>query len=83
MADDADDKRSAKSAKRPEVANPNLDARTISYLKKLRKSGLHGKKLGTVARILITDQIKHLIAIGALKMEFYEGGDELDGDEED
>jgi hypothetical protein len=64
------------SKKKSDPINPNLPPRTVRYLKRLTRSGLHGKTVSTVARILIQDQIKTLIREGALKMEFAEDDDD-------
>jgi hypothetical protein len=61
--------------------NLNLSRHTVRYLKRLKRSGLHGNKIGIVARTLVQDQIKALIQQGALRMEFDE--DESDDDEAD
>ena len=61
--------------------NLNLPRQTVRYLQMLRRSGLHGKQLGVVARTLVQDQIKALIREGALKMEF-DMGEPSDEDEE-
>jgi hypothetical protein len=69
--------------KGPEPVNPSLSKHTVTYLRKLRRTGLHGNSIGAVARTLIQDQIKALIREGSLKMDFFEdedvGGD-TDGD---
>ncbi len=64
--------------KKKDAVNPNLKRDTIRYLKQLKRSGLHGDALGTVARTLIQDQIKLLISHGALRMEFSFDDDEPD-----
>jgi hypothetical protein len=65
--------------KKKESTNPNLPQHTYRYLRRLTKTGLHGKTVGAVTRTLIQDQIKLLIAAGALRWEF---SDEIDeGDE--
>jgi hypothetical protein len=56
--------------KKTEPINPSLSPQTVRYLKRLSKSGLHGKTPSEVARILIQDQIKTLIREGAITMEF-------------
>ena len=62
--------------KKADQVSPNLSAHTIKYLKRLTKTGVHGKTITTVARTLIQDQIKLLIVQGALRWEFDDG----DGD---
>jgi hypothetical protein len=64
----------------PEPINPGLSAHTVMYLRKLRRSGLHGNSLAAVARTLIQDQIKALIREGSIKMDFFE--DEESGEED-
>lgn len=67
--------------KKIEPVNPSLSRHTVRYLKRLKRSGLHGATIGTVARTLIQDQIKLLIAQGALPMEF--SVDDAGEDDED
>ena len=69
--------------KKKDAINPNLPPETVRYLKQLKRSGLHGKALGTIARILIQDQIKLLIAQGSLRMEFSVGDDDSDDTEDE
>ena len=66
--------------KAPEQINPSLSRQTRRYLRKLKRSGVHGTTESAVARTLIQDQIKLLIVQGALKMEFADD-DEEDGDD--
>ena len=73
MADSAD-------KKKIEPVNPSLSRHTVLYLRRLKRSGLHGGSIGAVARTLIQDQIKALIREGSLTMEFFE--DEDGGEEE-
>lgn len=58
--------------KKPEQVNPSLSPHTVKYLRRLTKTGVHGKTVSTVARTLIQDQIKLLIQQGALRWEFDE-----------
>jgi hypothetical protein len=67
--------------KKIEAINPSLSRHTVRYLKRLKRSGLHGATIGTVARTLIQDQIKLLIQQGVLPMEF--SVDDREGDEEE
>ncbi|MEN6541386.1 hypothetical protein [Parvibaculum sp.] len=60
--------------------NLNLSRQTVRYLHTLKRSGLHGNKIGVVARTLVQDQIKSLIQQGVLRMEFDPGDD---GDDDD
>jgi hypothetical protein len=72
----------AQKAKRgPEPVNPSLSRHTVMYLRKLKRTGLHGNSLGAVARTLIQDQIKALIREGSLAMEFFEDDDSEEGGE--
>lgn len=66
--------------KKPEQINPSLSKQTRKYLRKLKRSGLHGTTESAVARTLIHDQIKVLIAQGFLEMEFAEE-DEVEGED--
>lgn len=66
--------------KTPEQINPSLSRQTRRYLRKLKRSGVHGTTESAVARTLIQDQIKLLIVQGALEMEFADD-DEEDGDD--
>lgn len=67
--------------KRPDQVNPSLSAHTVKYLRRLTKTGVHGKTVSTVARTLIQDQIKLLIVQGALRWEFDDA--EADGSSEE
>lgn len=49
--------------------NPSLPPETIKYLKKLTKTGVHGKTPSEVARVLIWDQIKALIREGVIQWD--------------
>jgi hypothetical protein len=66
-----------KTAGAPAI-NLNVSRQTVRYLQTLKRSGLYGNKVGIVARTLVQDQIKALIAQGSLKMEFdpADGGDD-------
>jgi hypothetical protein len=55
---------------KPEQINPSLSPQTRKYLRKLKRSGVHGTTESAVARTLIQDQIKALIAQGSLEMTF-------------
>jgi hypothetical protein len=56
--------------KKTEQLNPSLSPHTLKYLRRLTKTGVHGKTVSAVARTLIQDQIKQLIVQGALRWEF-------------
>lgn len=60
--------------------NLNLPRQTVRYLHMLKRTGLHGNKIGIVARTLVQDQIKLLIQQGVLRMEFDSSDD---GDDDD
>lgn len=60
--------------------NLNLPHQTVRYLQMLARSGVHGSRIGVVARTLVQDQIKALIREGSLKMEF--DPSPADGDED-
>lgn len=62
--------------------NPSLAPHTIKYLRRLTKTGVHGKTISTVARTLILDQIKLLIQQGALRWEFDDGEPTADESDE-
>ena len=62
--------------------NLNLSRQTVRYLQLLKRSGIHGNKIGIVARTLVQDQIKALIREGALHMEFDPDGDDAEDGEE-
>ena len=63
--------------KRQEQLNPSLPKHTYKYLKQLIKTGVHGKTVSEVSRILIYDQIKFLLHKGAIRWEYAENGEEL------
>lgn len=65
-----------KGSKKAAPLNPSLPPETIKYLKKLTKTGVHGKTPSEVARVLIWDQIKALIKEKVIEWE-------LDTDAED
>jgi len=58
-----------KGPKKAAPLNPSLPPETIKYLKKLTKTGVHGKTPSEVARVLIWDQIKQLINDGVIDWE--------------
>ena len=58
-----------KGSKKAAPLNPSLPPETIKYLKKLTKTGAHGKTPSEVARVLIWDQIKALIRDGVIEWE--------------
>jgi hypothetical protein len=64
--------------KKKEPLNPSLPQHTVRYLRRLTKTGVHGTTVSAVARTLIQDQIKALIAAGALHWEFAEDAEEGD-----
>lgn len=68
--------------KASEPLNPSLGRQTFRYLRRLKRSGLHGKTVSEVARTLILDQIKTLIREGSLQMEFSEDDEEGERDGE-
>jgi hypothetical protein len=70
----------ADEKKKPEQINPSLSRQTRKYLRKLKRSGVHGTTESAVARTLIQDQIKALIAQGSLQMEFADEDEEAEGD---
>jgi len=67
----------SKGSKKAAPLNPSLPPETIKYLKKLTKTGVHGKTPSEVARVLIWDQIKTLIREKVIEWEV---GDEPDDD---
>jgi hypothetical protein len=79
---EATEKTNKPDKKKKDAVNANLPPEIIIYLRRLKRSGLYGKALGTIARTLIQDQIKALIADGSLRMEFAEH-DGPDDHEED
>lgn len=66
----------AKGQQKASPLNPSLPPETIKYLKRLTKTGVHGKTASEVARVLIWDQIKMLIREGVID---WDEGD-IDGD---
>ena len=58
-----------KAPKKATPLNPSLPPETIIYLKRLTKTGVHGKTPSEVARVLIWDQIKTLIREGVIDWE--------------
>ena len=53
--------------------NPSLPPETMKYLKKLTKTGVHGKTPSEVARVLIWDQIKWLISQKVIDWDLGDG----------
>ncbi len=69
------------TSKKADPLNPSLPKHTQRYLRQLMKTGVHGKSVSEVARILIYDQIKYLLHKGVIRWE-YDEGDEAQGDED-
>lgn len=56
--------------------NPSLPKHTHRYLRQLTKTGVHGKTVAAVARILIYDQLKWLLNKEVIRWEYAENGEE-------
>lgn len=58
--------------------NPSIPKHTHRYLKQLTKTGVHGKTVGEVARILIYDQLKWLLSKGVIRWDYAQNGEEVE-----
>ena len=65
------------------LINPSLPRRTVRYLERLTKTGVHGKTASEVARILVWDAIKRLLDQGVIAWDLGEDDDEDEDNGED
>ncbi len=63
--------------------NPSLPRRTVGYLERLTKTGVHGKTASEVARVLVWDAIKRLLDQGVIDWNLGEDDDEDESAGED
>ena len=68
----------SQGAKKPGPLNPSIPKHTHKYLRQLTKTGVHGKTIGEVARVLIYDQLKWLLSKGVIRWEYAENGEEAE-----